>query len=101
MKSIIVLGGLLLLAVPSCRAAPRGDPGPGLPQRRRRLQMNSGASGDTSFTPDNLLPNQCYICTPDNKIRPEALTLQYFGGVGQISGFQVRICTSDLCGSTD
>lgn len=60
-------------------------------QRSRLRQLKSDSGDGTGNGVDGtapLLDNQCYICTPDNKIRPTSIRVQYFGGVGAISRYQ-------------
>jgi len=87
------LSGLvaLALAVRPSQAAPSFLQGgvKGVRQDRRALKTSKtsggGGGGSTSTQSVLLDDSQCFICTPENKIRPTSITVQYFGGPGQIS----------------
>jgi len=95
------LSGLmaLALAVRPSQAAPSFLPVAGVKGVRqdRRVKSTSsnkdktsggGGGGSTSAQSVLFDDSQCFICTPENKIRPASITVQYYGGVGQISQYQ-------------
>jgi len=84
-----------LALAPFCQAG-RGSVGVQTINRQRKVQMGmdsgdaGGGGGGGGDEYAELLEGQCYICTPEVKVRPTLLTVQYIGGVGEISRYQTE-----------
>jgi hypothetical protein len=88
MKLSTSLAGLALaLSLATLQAQPNA--GGGKDGGKDGGKGGGGGGGSSTQEYAALLPGECEICNPtDNRVRPVSLTIQYFGGKGEVSRYQ-------------